>query len=108
MNKITETRLPAGHFSLYRETDKSGDSGMFWQCYDGKIALEERKYEWIKDSSGLVKIGYGIRVGSHYARSFHGQDWWQCSPVTEILSVSEDRKEVKFRTRSSIYIAKSI
>jgi hypothetical protein len=48
------------------------------------------------------KVGYGIAVGSPYARTYQAQDWWQTSIITEILEETETR--VRFRTRNSIYV----
>ncbi len=52
------------------------------------------------------QVGYVMRVGSVYARSFTAQDWWQTTVITEILEdkINEDGSEyVKFRTGNSIY-----
>jgi hypothetical protein len=52
------------------------------------------------------QVGYVMRVGSVYARSFSPQDWWQTTVITEILEdkINEDGSEyVKFRTGNSIY-----
>ena len=105
--KLTEVRLTPGKYSLYREEDRAGDSGMSWLVYDQEKSVAEGTYSWIPDSAGLIKVGYGIRVGSHYARSYTAQDWWQCSAVTEILEINEEKTMVRFRTRSSVYVAKS-
>lgn len=64
------------------------------------------------DVKGLVfecdsspKVGYVIRVGSSYARTYVAQDWWQTSLVTEILSdeTVDDSRTVIFNTLNSKY-----
>ena len=105
--KLTEVQMPIGRYSLYRESDGMGDSGLSWMIFDHEKTTAEQKYAWVENSAGLVKVGFGIRVGSHYARTFNAQDWWQCSGVTEILEVNEDKTEVRFKTRNSVYVAKS-
>ena len=86
-------------YSLVRDSDGVGDSGPMSTLIDPETAqpIPDEDYPC---------IGYGIRVGSIYGRSFSGQDWWQTSPVTEILheSVNEEGySTVKFKTRSSTY-----
>ena len=52
------------------------------------------------------RVGCGVRVGSPYGRTYSMQDWWQTSPVTEILEESINDQgywTVKFKTRSSVY-----
>ena len=110
---MEEVRLNAGgKFRLYRERDRAGDSGPVWRVYDGKVAVKEQKYEWIEDASGLVRVGDGIRVGSLTARSYSYQDWWQCSPVTEIVEVKKNDEGkaywVKFKTGNSTYVAEAL
>lgn len=50
--------------------------------------------EMVHDTRPLV--GYAMRVGSLNARSYQSQDWWQTTPIEEIISETED--EVVFRT----------
>lgn len=55
-------------------------------------------------------VGACMRVGSHYARSLSGQDYWTTTPIIEILSekTTDNHLEVKFKTRSgSTYLWKS-
>lgn len=108
---MKEVRLKGGKYSLIRKQDGSGDSGPAWSVYDGDIAKSERRYQWLEDAHGLVRVGCGIRIGGITARSYSYQDWWQCSPVSEILRVETDEEgdpvEVEFKTGNSIYIAKS-
>jgi hypothetical protein len=45
-------------------------------------------------------------VGSPYARTYSRQDWWQTTPITEILEerIEEDGTEyVRFKTGNSEY-----
>jgi hypothetical protein len=42
-----------------------------------------------------------VIVGSFYARTFQEQDYWQTTPIKEILEDSETY--VKFRTYNSVY-----
>lgn len=86
-------------YSLVREGDHMGDSGPMCQILDREsyMPIEGETYP---------RIGCGVRVGSYYGRTFDSQDWWQTSPVTEILEESVDDegyRTVKFKTRSSVY-----
>jgi len=91
---------------MYRERDQRGDSGgmsmALVPAYDenGKVADVQYVH------NARPQVGYVMRVGSHYARSFSAQDWWQTTVITEILEdkINEDGSEyVKFRTGNSIY-----
>lgn len=86
-------------YSLIREHDGVGDSGPMCQILD---------FESYKPIEGETypRVGCGVRVGSYMARTYSGQDWWQTSPITEILEESVDDegyRTVKFKTRSSVY-----
>lgn len=86
-------------YSLVREDGSAGDSGLMCQI------LDEESYQPIPGET-YPRVGCGVRVGSPYARTYSMQDWWQTSPVVEILeeSVDEDgNRSMKFRTRNSIY-----
>ena len=92
-------------YSMYRDRDGRGDSGTMSLALvptyeDGKIV----DVEYINDAR--PQIGYVMRVGSIYVRSYSAQDWWQTTVITEILedTVNEDGSEyVKFKTGNSIY-----
>jgi len=89
-------------YSLIRESDGIGDSGPMCEI------LDNESYTPIPNET-YPRVGCGVRVGSPYARSYSSQDWWQTSPVTEILEESMDsdgNRTVKFKTRSSIYVWK--
>ena len=86
-------------YSLVRDRDGAGDSGPMCHILDAEswTPIEGETYP---------KVGCGVRVGSYYGRSYSGQDWWQCTPIAEILEESVDDegyRAVKFRTRNSIY-----
>jgi hypothetical protein len=86
-------------YSLYREDGFVGDSGPMCEILDAE------SYKPIPNET-YPRVGYGVRVGSYMARSYVGQDWWQTSPITEILHESindEGYWTVKFKTRSSTY-----
>ena len=92
-------------YSMYRDRDGRGDSGTMSMALlptyeDGKVV----DVEYIHNAR--PQIGYVMRIGSIYARSYSAQDWWQTTVITEILedTVNEDGSEyVKFRTGKSIY-----
>jgi hypothetical protein len=88
-------------YSLIRERDGAGDSGPMCQI----LELEEG-YNPIPNET-YPRVGCGVRVGSPYGRSYSSQDWWQTTPVTEILEESVDRggyRIVKFKTKNSVYV----
>jgi len=83
-------------YSLRRLSDGAGDSGQMsmniYEDENGEIQCEDRV---------PPRVGVAVRVGSHFARTFGFQDWWQTSYVTEILEESEGY--VKFKTNNSVY-----
>ena len=86
-------------YSLVRDDGVVGDSGPMCQILDAE------SYKPIPGET-YPRVGCGVRVGSLYGRTFSSQDWWQTSPVLEIIDESVDddgHRSVKFRTRSSIY-----
>ena len=85
-------------YSLVRVHDGVGDSGPMCQI------LDSENYMPIEGET-RPRVGCGVRVGSYYGRSYSMQDWWQTSPVTEIIE--EDDDYMKFRTRNSEYIRKT-
>lgn len=91
-------------YSLVRESDGIGDSGPM--C----LILDRESYTPI-EGVAYPRVGCGVRVGSFYGRSYERYDWWQTSPVTEILEESEDERgyrTVRFKTRNSVYTWKEI
>jgi hypothetical protein len=86
-------------YSLIRESDGVGDSGPMCQILDAE------SYQPIPDAD-YPRVGCGVRVGSPYGRTYSAQDYWQTSPVTEILEETINDQgywTVKFKTRSSVY-----
>lgn len=83
-------------YSLRRERDGAGDSGgmslALWRGKDGEICREH---------NARPRVGVILRVGSHSARTYCHQDWWQTTIITEILEERENF--VRFRTDNSIY-----
>ena len=83
-------------YLLWCKEKQCGDSGPMSQVLDGSdpsYAVIPGKYR--------PEIGNGIRVGSFVGRIFQSQDWWQTTPVVEILI--DEPEYMKFRTRNSIY-----
>ena len=90
---------PMPRYSLIRESDGRGDSGPMCEILDAE------SYQPIPGED-YPKVGCGIRVGSPYGRTYSIQDWWQTSPITEIIEETindEGYWTVRFKTRSSIY-----
>ena len=87
-------------YSLYRERDGVGDSGGMSDA----AHLDERG-DLIVEHDSEPQVGKSIRVGSTYARTMESQDWWQTTPVQEILEREEGEGtlKIKFRTRNSVY-----
>lgn len=91
---------------MYRERDARGDSGSMSMAlvptYDENGKVVDVQYI----DNARPQVGYVMRVGSGYARSYSSQDWWQTTAISEILEdkINEDGREyVKFRTGNSIY-----
>lgn len=86
-------------YSLIRESDGAGDSGPMCQI------LDEESYQPIPNET-YPRVGCGVRVGSPYGRTYSAQDYWQTTPITEIIEESindEGYWTVKFKTKNSIY-----
>jgi len=86
-------------YSLVREDGNAGDSGPMCQILDAESGRPI-------DGETYPRLGCGVRVGSIYARSYSGQDYWQTTPITEILEeyINDDGYwTVKFKTRNSTY-----
>lgn len=86
-------------YSLVRDSDGVGDSGPVCEI------LDEETYQLIPDVT-YPRVGCGVRVGSFHGRSYESQDWWQTSPVTEILQETIDGEgysTMRFKTRNSTY-----
>lgn len=84
-------------YSLFKQDGSMrGDSGLM------STFIYEKDGSVIYEPNSKPRVGGVIRVGSHYARSYSSQDWFQTSLIQEILEETEDR--VLFKTLSgSIY-----
>lgn len=80
-------------YSLSREGDNAGDSGQM-----SRRIWPDRRED--KDPTPIV--GASLCVGSLYARTYAMQDYWTTTPVTEIVSSTDEKGEqvVVFKTRS--------
>ncbi len=89
-------------YSLYRTRDEAGDSGnMSMALWKDPVSGEIES-----EHNAVPRVGVVMRVGSSYARSYSGQDYWQTTYISEIL---EDRNEedgthyIRFKTGNSEY-----
>jgi len=98
-------------YSLYRTRDHAGDSGGMClglvPVYDPEDSTKiiDKTFE----DNARPRVGIVLRVGSHYARSYTAQDWWQTTLITEIVRewTDEDGSEnVHFKTGNSEYLWK--
>ena len=90
-------------YSLRRTRDGAGDSGLMsmalWPAPESESGVTT-------EDNARPRVGVAMRVGSHYARSYSHQDWWQTTVITEILEerTEEDGTEyVRFKTGNSEY-----
>jgi hypothetical protein len=106
------TRRPIKHmdrsgkmaYSLSRTRDKAGDSGnmstALWKDpVSGELETEH---------NAVPRVGVVMRVGSSYARSYSGQDYWQTTFINEILEEITDPENpgflyIRFKTGNSEY-----
>lgn len=91
-------KLNGNRFRLARESDGAGDAGYYF------ISINP---DTLKPKAATIEIGSVVRVGSLTARMY-GFDWWQTTPVSEILDVNKARTKVKFKITNSIYIVEAI
>lgn len=96
-------------YSLVRQRDGAGDSGnMSLAIHLNAGPGDEHTYE----HGARPQVGVVMRIGSLSARSFSMQDWWQTTPITEILEEGvggpdDDFIEyVRFKTGNSTYVWK--
>lgn len=82
-------------YSLSRVSDGAGDSGNMSQA----LRLDHNRD--IENGGDRPKVGYAMRVGSSYARTYEANDYWTTTYVQEIIEERDDY--VKFRTNNSIY-----
>lgn len=94
-------------YSLRRTRDGVGDSGLMSLALIPMFDTETGKVLSVETiDNGRPQIGAAMRVGSHHARSYSAQDWWQTTLITEILEerIEEDGSEyVRFKTGNSEY-----
>lgn len=80
---------------LIRDRDGEGHHGSRVEAIDpetGKVVGHE------------PMIGKCLLVGTVTAGTFSSRDWWCTSPITEIISETEE--EMRFKTRNSTYTLK--
>ena len=81
---------------LIRDRDGEGYSGCMVQALDPA------------DLSNCVghepMVGYCLKVGTMTAGMFSERDWWMTTPITEIISETDD--EIRFKTGNSTYTLK--
>lgn len=90
-------------YSLRRTRDGAGDSGLMsmalWPTSESESGVAT-------EDTARPRVGVAMRVGSHFARSYSRQDWWQTTLITEILEerTEDDGAEyVRFKTGNSEY-----
>lgn len=91
-------------YSLTRTKDGAGDSGPM-SC--AVFCNENGKPELIENARPFV--GAVMIVGTFITRSYAAQDYWQTTPVTEILEEHTDDEGdqwVRFKTQNSEYVWK--
>lgn len=90
-------------FSLTRlvPDDGAGDAGMM--CH--RVRFNEATQSVEELPCDYPMVGWCLKVGSPYARTMVGQDWWRTSPITEILEEDESEEfvHVTFKTGNSTY-----
>ena len=98
-----------------------GDSGpmstAYWTTTISECEKNNIEY-YIQDDNGFdrviayehmakPRVGVSMRVGSPYSRSYNSnKDYWPTTKVTEILEEfvdSDNRLNVKFKTKNSVY-----
>ena len=104
-------QLKGSRFSITRESDGAGDSGMLFRSL--KWPEDKTKQYTIDDlervgETGEIIVGCCMYCGSPYARTMQSQDWWLTSEVSEILETGEDEKGswARVKTGNSIYLAR--
>lgn len=79
--------------TLTRDRDGEGYFGSVVQ------ALDPKNINNVVGNKPMV--GYCLKIGTVTAGMFSTRDWWMTTPITEIISETED--EVKFKTANSTY-----
>lgn len=89
-------------YCLRRTRDGAGDSGLMSDLCIPTFDMDTGKVSsWETKHNSRPAVGGLMRVGSHYARSYSAQDYWQTTLITEILEEREDY--VRFKTGNSEY-----
>jgi len=83
-------------YSLERVSDGAGDAGPM------SLLLKMKSDGTVVTEDGKPKVGFHVRVGAPYTRSYEARDYWTTTVVQEILEEAEGY--VKFRTRNSVYV----
>jgi hypothetical protein len=98
-------------YSLYRTRDGAGDSGPMSDAVTPIWDDNGKLVDKIVEQNARPKVGAAMVVGSPYARTYSRQDWWQTTPITEILDewIDEETGDdcVRFKTGNSVYIWKA-
>ena len=93
---------PMPRYSLVRERDGVGDSGSMCEILDPESGR-------VVKNADYPMVGFGVRVGSPYGRTYSGQDYWQTTPIVGIIEENindEGYWTVRFKTKNSTYIWK--
>ncbi len=92
-------------YSMYRTRDGAGDSGNMSDAVTPIWDEDGKLVDKIIERNARPKVGAAMVVGSSFPRSHSVQDWWQTTPITEILEErTEDGVEyVRFKTGNSEY-----
>ena len=90
---------PMPRYSLVRERDGDGDSGPMCQILDPESGMAVKNADY-------PMVGFGVRVGSPYGRTYAAQDYWQTTPIVGIIEENindEGFWTVRFKTKNSTY-----
>jgi len=82
--------------TLIRDRDGEGYYGSVVDALDPKNLANIVGHE--------PMVGFCLRVGTMAAGTFTNRDWWMTTPITEIISETEE--EIKFKTKNSTYTLK--
>ena len=93
-------------YSLRRTRDGAGDSGPMSDAVTPIWDDNGKLVDKIIEHRARPKVGAAMVVGAPYARSYSAQDYWQTTPITDILEerTEDDGAEyVRFKTGNSEY-----
>lgn len=93
-------------YSLRRTRDGAGDSGPMSDAVTPIWDENGKLVDKIIEHNAAPKVGAAMVVGSPYARSYSAQDWWQTTPITEILEdiiKNDGSRYIRFKTGNSEY-----